>query len=86
MTPPDPEKLSLSQRRRSAADSEMQSIPWLCTLERQHQLLARAALHLGDAKSGDDVVRVGIEYGGLRVPSAGYSSVSASGICKGSVR
>jgi CRP/FNR family transcriptional regulator, cyclic AMP receptor protein len=59
MTPPDPEKLSLSQRRRSAADSEMQSMPWLCTLEPQHQLLARAALHLGEAKSGDDAVRVG---------------------------
>jgi hypothetical protein len=86
MTPPDPEKFSLSQRRRSAADSEMQSMPCLCALQPQHQRLVRAALHLGDVKSGDGVVRVGIEYGGLRVPSAGYSSAAASGICKGSVR
>jgi hypothetical protein len=86
MTPPDPEKLSLWQRRLSAADSEMQSMPWLCTREPQHQLRERAALQPGDAKSGDDVVRVGIEYGGLRVPSAGYSSAAASGICKDSVR
>jgi CRP/FNR family transcriptional regulator, cyclic AMP receptor protein len=59
MTKSAPEELSLSQRRRSPTDEEMQSIPWLAVLEPQHQLRARAALQVGDAKSGDYVVRVG---------------------------
>jgi CRP/FNR family transcriptional regulator, cyclic AMP receptor protein len=54
-----PEEMSLSQRRRSPTEDEMRSIPWLAALEPHHQLRARAALQVGEAKSGDYVVRVG---------------------------
>lgn len=59
MTKHAPEELSLSQRRRSPTEDEMRSIPWLQALEPQHQLRARAALQVGEAKAGDYVVRVG---------------------------
>lgn len=54
-----PEEMSLSQRRRSPTEDEMRSIPWLASLEPHHQLRARAALQVGEARSGDYVVRVG---------------------------
>jgi len=52
-------ELSLSQRRRAPTEEELERIPWLAGLEPQHHLRACAALQVGQARSGDYVVRVG---------------------------
>jgi CRP/FNR family transcriptional regulator, cyclic AMP receptor protein len=54
-----PVELSLSQRRRGPIQSELDSIPWLAVLEPQHHLRAVAALQVGEARTGDYVVRAG---------------------------
>jgi CRP/FNR family transcriptional regulator, cyclic AMP receptor protein len=54
-----PMELSLSQRRRAPTEDELKLIPWLAGLEPHHQLRACAALQVGEARSGDYVVRVG---------------------------
>jgi CRP/FNR family transcriptional regulator, cyclic AMP receptor protein len=59
MTKSPPVELSLSQRRRGPSQSELDSIPWLAVLEPQHYLRAVAALQVGEARSGDYVVRAG---------------------------
>jgi CRP/FNR family cyclic AMP-dependent transcriptional regulator len=59
MTKHMPEELSLSQRRRSPTTEEIKAIPWLNKLEPQHHLRACAALQVGEARTGDYVVRVG---------------------------
>jgi CRP/FNR family transcriptional regulator, cyclic AMP receptor protein len=59
MTKHIPEELSLSQRRRGPLQEELDAIPWLKVLEPQHHLRACAALQVGDAKTGDYVVRIG---------------------------
>ena len=59
MTKHIPQELSLAQRRRGPTQAEFDAIPWLAVLEPQHHLRACAALQVGDANTGDYVVRVG---------------------------
>jgi CRP/FNR family transcriptional regulator, cyclic AMP receptor protein len=59
MSKAPPVELSLSQRRRGPTQTELDSIPWLAVLEPQHYLRAVAALQVGEARSGDYVVRAG---------------------------
>lgn len=54
-----PTELSLSQRRRSPTDGELQAIPWLPLLDESQYLRACAALQVGDAQPGDYVARMG---------------------------
>jgi CRP/FNR family transcriptional regulator, cyclic AMP receptor protein len=54
-----PVELSLSQRRRSPTEAELNAIPWLKLLDAQQYLRACAALQVGEAKTGDYVARVG---------------------------
>ncbi len=54
-----PQELSLAKRRRGPTQAELNAIPWLAVLEPQHHLRACAALQVGDAETGDYVVRFG---------------------------
>ena len=54
-----PQELSLAKRRRGPTQAELDAIPWLTVLEPQHHLRACAALQVGDAETGDYVVRFG---------------------------
>ncbi len=54
-----PQELSLAKRRRGPTQAELDAIPWLAVLEPQHHLRACAALQVGDAETGDYVVRFG---------------------------
>lgn len=59
MSKKPPVELSLSQRRRSPTDEELQTIPWLKLLDGQAYLRACAALQVGEAKTGDYIARTG---------------------------